>query len=404
MREGFRFDNLFKLNKKPPEIGGQGGRLVYEEEKTTRHKSHQATAIVLVFLLGFIVTFGFVKKQAFIKEQPLIKLEKKADYVLAEIAGLAKVDSTRAMELGLDLKRSVEDSRKNIGDKQLLKRLESLQQKLDSVQSELGFVRQAKLSEFLDPNLLTEEIRAKTLAGNNESLLVFDDENNILATVSPVDRSGQVIGGGIEGIKSAALGRNSAFGIIENRIIEFPFNGGEPTEAVKEDGPWGADSILFWFGGNLYVLDKSVSEVLKYQGGENNSDKPEFGSRRQWFKPGLNFDLSDAVATGVDGDIWVLHQGGRISRFRNGSRIYFRQVLTGFMSDPILFSVPQEGEKVWVLGRKDKKVTALNRETGEFAGLWEAEEFGKAQGLVVNEKLGKMFVLVEGKIYVANTQ
>ena len=117
MREGFRFDNLFKLNKKPPETGGQGGRLVYEEEKTMRHKSHQATAIVLVFLLGFIVTFGFVKKQAFIKEQPVIKLEKKADYILAEIAGLAKVDSTRAIELGLDLKRSVEDSRKNIGDK-----------------------------------------------------------------------------------------------------------------------------------------------------------------------------------------------------------------------------------------------------------------------------------------------
>lgn len=398
MREGFRFDNLFKLNKKPPETGGQGGTF----------------GIVLVFLLTSIAAFGFVKKQAFTKEQPIIKLEKKADYVLAEIAGLAKVDSARAMELALDLKRSVEDSRKNIGDKKLRKRLESLQQKLDNVQSELGLVRRAKLSEFLDPNLLTEGIRAETLVGNNESLLVFDPQNNILATVSPTDRSGQVVGGGIGGIKSVALGRSSAFGIKENRIIEFPFlakgqssfgrNGGEPVEVVKENESWGDDSLLTWFGGNLYVLDKSVSEVLKYQGAENSSGKPEFGSRRRWFRPGLNFDLSDALATAVDGDFWVLHQDGRISRFRNGSRIYFRQVLVDFMSDPLLFSVPQEGEKVWVLGRKDKKVVALNRETGEFAGLWEAEEFGKAQGLVVNEKLGRMFVLVEGKIYEAEIQ
>ncbi|GEM_PF-6545029 len=385
MREGFGFDNLFKLNKKPPATGGQGGRL----------------AVVLVFLIGFITTFGFVKKQAFVKEQPVIKLEKKADYVLAEIAGLAKVDSARAMGMALDFKRSIEDSRGNIKDNNLLKRLENLHQKLDNAQSELGLVHQAKLTEFLDPNLVKEGIKAKTLVGNNDSLLVFDDEKNILATVSPVDRSGQVVGGGIEGIKSVALGRSSAFGIKENRIIEFPFNGGEPVEVVKEDEPWGDNSFLAWFGGNLYVLDKSASEILKYPVAENSSGKPEFDSRRRWFKPGLNFDLSDSAAAAIDGDIWVLHQGGQISRFRNGSRIYFKQILTDFISDPILFSVPEEGEKIWVLSQKDKKVVAFNRETGEFAGLWEAEEFGKAQGLVVNEKLGKMFVLVEGKIYTA---
>ena len=78
MREKFSFENLFSRNfgVKPPKL-----RLVSEEEKTTRHKSYQITAVVLVFLLGFITTFGFVKKQALVKEQPVIKLEKKADYV-----------------------------------------------------------------------------------------------------------------------------------------------------------------------------------------------------------------------------------------------------------------------------------------------------------------------------------
>ena len=401
MSEKFSFENLFSRNfgVKPPKL-----RLVSEEEKTTRHKSYQTTAVVLVFLLGFIATFGFVKKQALLKEQPVMKLEKKADYVLVEITGLAKVDSARAMELALDLKKTVEDSGKNIKDKKLLKRLEDLQQKLDNVQSELGLVRRAKLDEFLDPKLLKEEIIAEILSGDGDGLLIFDPQKNILATVSPDDRSGQVVGGGIEGISSVALGRNSAFGITENRIIEFPFNGGESMEAVKEDEKWGDGSLLIWFGGNLYVLDKSVSEILKYPAAENSSGKPEFGSRRRWFKPGLNYDLSDAVGVEVDGDIWVLHRDGAIGRFRNGSRISFKQVLAGFISEPDLFSVSPEGDKIWVLGRKDKKVVSVNKETGEFAGLWEAEEFGKAQGLAVNEKLGKMFVLVDGKIYVANTQ
>ena len=44
------------------------------------------------FLLGFIATLGFIKKQTFIKEQPVIGLEKKTEYVLAEIKGLAKID------------------------------------------------------------------------------------------------------------------------------------------------------------------------------------------------------------------------------------------------------------------------------------------------------------------------
>ena len=411
MREGFRFDNLFKLNKKPLAAGGQGGnfaaeppklRLVSEEEKTIRHKSYQTAALILVFLLSFIAAFGFVKKQAFIKEQPVIKLEKKADYVLAEIAGLTKVDSARALDLAQDLKKSIEDSRKNIKDNKLLKRLESLRQKLDNVQSELGLVHHTGLAEFLDPSLLKEGIESKTLAGNNENLLVFDPQNNILAIVSPADRSGQVVGGGISGINSVALGRDSAFGIKENKIIEFPFTSGESTEVVKEEDQWSDGSMLSWFGGNLYVLGSKNSEISKYPAIETGSGKSEFGIRKRWLKPGLDLDLSDAVAMAVDGDIWVLHQGGKISRLRNGSRIYFRQTLTDFISDPLLFSVPPEGEKVWVLGQKDKKVAALNRETGEFAGLWQAEEFGKAQGLAVNEKLGKMFVLVDGKIYVAD--
>lgn len=401
MREKFSFENLFSktFGVKPPKL-----RLVNEEEKALRRKSYQTTAVILVFLIGFITTFGFVKKQAFVKEQPIIGLEKKADYILAEITGLAKVDSARAMEMALDLKRSIGDFRKNIKDKKLFKRLESLQQKLESVQSELGLVSQAKLVEFLDPNLVKEGIRAEILVGNNETLLVFDPQNNILATVSPVDRSGQVVGGGGEGINSVALGHNSAFGIREDRIVEFPFGGGEQTEAVKEEEPWSPDSMPVWFGGNLYVIDKSSSEILKYPAVEKLSGKSEFGGRRRWFKPGLNYDISDVVGAEVDGDVWILHQNSTISRFRNGSKISFKQVLADFTSEPVLFSVPLEGEKLWVLSRKDKKVVVLNRETGEFAGIWEAEEFGKARGLAVNEKLGKMFVLIEGKIYVADTQ
>ena len=195
------------------------------------------------------------------------------------------------------------------------------------VQSELGLVRQAKLTEFLDPKLLSDGLNAETLSGNGEKLLIFDPQKNILATVSPIDRSGQIIGGGIDGIKSVALGRNSAFGIKENRIIEFLFGGGEQAEAVKEEEPWSSDSILAWFGGNLYVIDKSVSEISKDPAVEKLSGKSEFGSRRRWFKPGLNYDLTDAVGTEVDGDVWILHHDGTISRFRNGSRISFKQVL-----------------------------------------------------------------------------
>ncbi|MBI5356525.1 hypothetical protein HZB78_02845 [Candidatus Collierbacteria bacterium] len=394
-------ENLFKQNNRPV---GRIVRLLSDEERAVRKKSFQVVAVAAVFLLGFIATLGFIKRQTAVKEQPVISLEKKANYVLTEIAGLAKVDPGRAMGLAADLNKSISDSQKDISDKKMLNRLNALLQKLDSLQSELGLARKIKLTEFLDPKLLRDGLNAEILSGNAEKLLIFDPRKNILATVSPVDRSGQIIGGGIEGINSFALGRNSAFGIKDSRIVEFPFSGGETLEAVKDDGAWSGDSIVSWFGGNLYVIDKSGSEILKYPALENTSGKSEFGSRRRWFKPGINYDLSDIVGAEVDGDIWILHQDGRISRFRNGSKITYKQVLADFMSEPVLFSVPLEGDKIWVLSRKEKKVVVLNKETGEFAGEWETEEFGKAQGLAVNEKLGKMFVLVEGKIYVANTQ
>ena len=365
-------------------------------------KSSQITAAVVVFLLGFIVTLGFVKKQTFTKEQPVVRLEKKAGYILAEIGGLAKVDPGRSIELALDLKKSIDDSGKDVTDKKLLDRLNGLSEKLANIQSELGLVRQIKLTEFLDPGLLKEGMSAEILSGDDEKLLIFDPQNNILATVSPKDRSGQVVGGGIEGIKEVALGRISAFGIKENTIIEFPFESGESTEAVKEDEAWDSSSILAWFGGNLYLVNKSASEILKYPAVENTTGKSEFGSRKQWFKPGLSYDLSDAVGAEVDGDIWILHGDGTIGRFRNGSRISFKQVLAGFISEPDFLSASPEGDKIWVLGRKARKVVAISKETGEFGGLLEAEELREARGLVVNEKLGKMFVLIEGKIYVAN--
>jgi hypothetical protein len=406
--ERLNLENLFKQNEKRPE-GSAGGvvhgfaspkfRILSEEDIAARRKFYQTTAAIAVFLLGFITTLGFIKKQAFIQEQPVIGLEKKSEYILAEIAGLTKIDPGRAIGLAQEFSESISGFQKGINDKKLLNRTNNLQQKLVIAQSELGLVRRAKLTEFLDPKLLRDGLNAEVLTGNGEKLLIFDPQKNILATVSQIDRSGQVIGGGIDGIKNVALGRNSAFGIKDNRIIEFPFEGGEQAEAVKEEESWGADSILAWFGGNIYIVDKSASEILKYPAVEKLPGKSELGSRRPWFKPGLNYDLTDMVGVEVDGDVWALHQGGRISRFRNGNRISFKQVLADFVSEPSLFSVPLEGEKIWVLSRKEKKVVVLNKETGEFEGVWETEEFAKTQGLAVNEKLGKMFVLIDGKIY-----
>lgn len=408
--ERLSLENLFKQNKKRPEkpaVDSARGfsppkfRILSEEDMAARRRLYQTAAATAVFLLGFISTLGFIKKQAFIKEQPVVALERKAEYILAEVTGLAKIDPGRAMGLAQELEDSISGFKNSLKDKSLLSRINELQQKVVVSQSELGLVRQAKLIEFLDPKLLRDGLEAGILAGNGEKMLIFDPQKNILATVSQDDRSGQVVGGGIGVITSVALGRDSAFGINENRIIEFPFGGGEQAEAVKEEEPWGTDPALAWFGGNLYVVDKSVSEIIKYPAVEKVSGKSEFGSRRRWFKPGLNYDLSDMAAAEVDGDIWILHRDGKISRFRNGSRISFKQVLADFISEPVLFSVPPEGEKLWALSRKDKKAVALNRETGEFAGVWKAEEFGEAQGIAANEKLGKLFVLIGGKIYVA---
>lgn len=408
----FALKNLFKRNqvsrsapKQVSFVRRPLARLTDEQSSLKRRKVSISAGLILILLLFVSTFFGIARRQQLKRQKIILGLESRVDYVVQEASDLVRVQPSRARDVILEQAGRLDGETKEISDRQILNKIAELKRRLESAQTELGLIHQSEPQEYLDLGLIHAGSKGKLMAGSQDKLVVADPDSQLVLAVSMTDRSGLVLGAGevLSQAVSVALSQDSGYVLAGKTIYQLPPAGGQPAEVVTDEN-WQDAAGLGVFAGSLYVFDRGLSEIYKYPGLEAGPGQSKFGTSRRWLKPGENLDLGDAVGLEIDGDVWILHASGKFDRFRQGSKISFKTGLTEFLSNPTFFSVPPEGEKVWILSRQDKRVVALDRANGDFAGQWEADKFGQADGLVVNEKLGKMFILVKEKIYVVEIQ
>jgi len=378
----------------PPQI-----RLAAEELDKKRRRLALSVGVILLIILIVSGAFGLYRRREIVRETRLASFSQRADWIISQADQLSAVSPARAGELVREERLSLETARDNTGDKKLKSSLIQIISVLAEAQARVGRVETVTPELYLSLGLIRPDTSGRLLSAGQNSLGILSTDGIVLL-VSMSGRSGEVVAGG-ELIKNSidlAVSTAKSFVLNPDNIIEIDSKNKTSAVAVTdEDDTWQNPIRLSAFAGGLFVFDKSNSEIYKYSATESGT----YGSRRRWLAPGIAPNLSDVVDMTIDGDVWLLHQGGRLDRYRRGAPTGFKQSgLLDQLTSPQAVFVPQDGSRIWILDNSSR-VVAFDVKSGEYVGQWQFTGINPTD-LAVIESSGKIFLLAGENIYTIN--
>ena len=381
----------------PPQV-----RLAADELDKKRRRLALSVGIILLIILLVSGIFGLYRRREIVSETRLASFSQRADWIISQASELSAISPARAGELVRQERLSLEAALASTGDKKLKSSLAQIISVLDQAERRVSRVESVAPELYLSLGLIRPDTSGRRIASVENRLGILSDDG-IVILVSMAGRSGEVIGGGdlIKNGLDLAVSPGPIFVLNPDNIIGIDSKNKTSAVAVTdEEDAWTDPVKLSAFGGGLFVFDKANSEIYKYSAIESGG----YGSPRRWLTPGISPNLSNVIDMAIDGDIWLLHQDGRLDRYRRGAPAGFR--LSGLPAEasaeagivsPQAVSVPQDGSRVFILDGSSR-VVAFDKESGDYAGLWEFSGL-EASDLAVSEALGKIFLLAGDEIY-----
>jgi len=179
------------------------------------------------------------------------------------------------------------------------------------------------------------------------------------------------------------------------------------------DQGWGLRSVAFGqgavspgiralaaFGGNLYILDTSANQILRY--------KPQgdgYGSAPENYFERPPDDLGSVVDMAIDGNVYLLYADARIRRFFGGTeKAFIISGLSEALKRPAALTVDAEARQgsVYVADAGASRIVQFNSE-GVFVRQFRAADgaFDALEDVLVDERSERLFVTSGGKLYLA---
>jgi len=245
---------------------------------------------------------------------------------------------------------------------------------------------------IIDLGQVREGMTGEKLEIRDGKLEVLDTQGDRLVEVNPEKKSAEVVAGknDLGDVRLLATYPGKTTVLSDKGIVEFP----NPRVVVKLDSEWGEIVDMGMWGGNIYLLTKSG--IWKHQGGESG-----YGAKQAWLAEGEDTTgLSQSLSMTIDGSVWVLQKlensKTQIAKYTRGVREGFEvSGIDGLVGSAIY--TDDETEKLYVLDAAGGRVVVLAK-TGEYESQYTAEAIKGATGLVVDEKAGKIYLIVGGRV------
>jgi hypothetical protein len=185
-----------------------------------------------------------------------------------------------------------------------------------------------------------------------------------------------------------------------NGLVEF--TDGQAT-TMKTDDPngWVSGKDMETYQRFLYILSPEQKQIYKYE-----RLNGRYGAPSQY---NVNGDLTGALDMAIDGDVYVLKDGGTIVKLFRGENQHFevRKAPDGLLADATkLVKVP--GKSFYVLDATNNRVIVLGdgAATGDAPYLkqyvFDGEQVGTLKDLYVDGEETRLYVMDEKRIYVVD--
>lgn len=174
------------------------------------------------------------------------------------------------------------------------------------------------------------------------------------------------------------------------------------AQVVGGVGGWRRPTAISTFDSNLYVLDSMANQVFKYL-------NLQYGAEPTRWLTQEGVDLAKAVDIGIDGNIYLLHQDGRLTKYFGGQSVSFvvtRMSLPLANADGLYMDAVEVAQYIYIADSTEGRVVQLDRE-GAFVRQFKPARgqesiFNRLAGIFVDEMSGKLYYLAANALYVAD--
>jgi len=256
---------------------------------------------------------------------------------------------------------------------------------------------------------------SKNLLNDNKNKFSYNskEQNEILALLKKVDKA-LVLASTTNQVKAKEINPGSSFFLktqIDNpkanlfaqddNYVYFLDNSGISSldkktnikeVIIKNDNHWKTAVGLAAYLGNIYVLDKDTSQILKFV------DTKDGFTKTNYFSDSTPV-LSSAKDMTIDGSIWILFKHGSIQKFTKGNKDIF--TLSGFkesFANPIRIFTNADTTNIYILNTGKASILVFGKD-GVYQSQYQADVLKNAKDFEVKENDKKILILSQSKVY-----
>ena len=178
----------------------------------------------------------------------------------------------------------------------------------------------------------------------------------------------------------------------ERNLFYQPANRPLVELAVRGASAWQSVQAIRGYVGNLYILDPKANQVWRYLPNWSGYDTEMKGILE-------GAQIGDARDFAIDGNIYVLTDGGKIWKFVEGVGAEFDlRALDKPLNRPTAIVTGATARGVYVADPSNQRIVVFDKE-GRFQRQLVSESFSGLTALAVDEALGKFWFIAGKKLY-----
>jgi len=268
---------------------------------------------------------------------------------------------------------------------------------LEEIKKKLSDGKEAVLREydveetlFLDTSPISDNFSSDVMVGSGNSIALLDVSGRRVATVEIDTKMTEVVSGPtqIKEAKDLALYESRPFVLEDDGVYEVG-----DTKIKSVEKTWSEDALISMYAGNLYVLDRTSSDITRFPG-----VGIDFGEGSSWLAPGIELDLSKIASMAINGSIWILSSSGRIEKYSHGSPETIDISVSPTLSNPTRLYTDSDFESVYILDPGSSRIVVLDKD-GEYRAQYINKRLEMAENFVVSEEDGMVIFLEDNKLY-----
>ena len=183
-----------------------------------------------------------------------------------------------------------------------------------------------------------------------------------------------------------------------NNLFRYNEVEGATWVRIQDPSPFQSLSQVAIYNGRLYLADEQANQIFRLPPTVDGYGVPE-----PWFDPQTQVSLAGIQEMLIDSDIWVLLEGGRVIRYRQGQQVPFSlENVVGLTGNLVDMTLEQAGDGYLYLADAGQERILVFDKSGNYVSQYRAPEANLLRGLrsvFLDETTRVLFILTVSALH-----